>query len=46
MVVAASRPILELVTQIVHRVSVVLPVHSDVASVWLSQRSPHFSVHS
>ncbi|WP_341867259.1 putative Na+/H+ antiporter [Caballeronia arationis] len=36
MVVAASGPILELATQIVHRVSVVLPVRSDVASVWLS----------
>jgi Putative Na+/H+ antiporter len=36
MVVAASRPILELVTQIVLRVSVLLPVRSEVASIWLS----------
>jgi hypothetical protein len=36
MVVAASRPILEQVTQIVLRISVLLPVRTEVASIWLS----------
>ena len=36
MVVAASRPILELVTQIVLRISAFLPFRTEVVSVWLS----------